>query len=163
MAVIYQNPAFLHTTDSEVGELGYVGVYRQNRPEGLKKPYEYVLPTAKAKKLYDDLAKLFKGLEMGYGKKRDAEGDKLQCAGPSKKSVSQGMRLNVFALGYTYGLCGEEGEGCSQEFWEDLCEKFQDTLVKYLGPDALIYAEPYSKEEKFEARFETYIMFKEMQ
>lgn len=148
----FDNTPFLHNVEGNIGNVEYIGVYRQNRPKGLRKPYEYILGTKDCKALLEEL-KFLKAYEKE---------DKFQFSGVTKKSVSKGIRFDLFLLAYKKGLCGVEKEGTSEAEWNEVCEKVQQILFKYLGEDALMYAEPYSDDDKFQARFETYIMYKEL-
>lgn len=158
MSVFDNNQQHLHNVPTNVGEVTLIHVARQNRPAGLKKPYEYVLSIEQVNALFDELKALIKpGNSKG-----------LQCAGLWKKATTKGIRLNVFCLGFRVGLCGDHPDnarGVTAEYWTEICEGIQNILQKFLGEDAKIYAEPYVENEpamghhKFQARFETYIMY----
>lgn len=136
---------------TNVGTITVIETTRKNRPKGLRRPYEYVLPLKEAKALHDGLRDALK----------DAESLGFQCSLVSRKGLSYGIRLHVFLLGYRPGLCGTP-EGVSPSLWGETVRAVQRLLTKHLGRDARVYAEPYSQDDKFQARFETYIMHEEM-
>lgn len=121
---------------------------RKNRPEGLRKPYEYVLSMKEVEALCDELRA---GL-------KDAESKGFQCSLVSRKGLTKGIWLSFFLLGYRPGF---GTAGVSPTLWGETVRVVQRLLTKYLGKDARVYAEPYSNDKKFQARFETYIMFGE--
>jgi hypothetical protein len=137
---------------SNVGTITIIDTSRKNRPEGLRKPYEYILSTQDGKTLYDELNVLL-----------NTQKNICQFAAVTKKSLSLGMRLDVFVLAYTPGLCGEHDEcGLTRIQWKELCKGIQEILFKYLGKDARIYADRYTKKDKFQARIEIYIAYSEL-
>lgn len=137
---------------SNVGIITVIDTSRKNRPKGLRKPYEYILSTQDGKKLYDELNVLL-----------DTQKSLCQFASVSKKSLSLGVRLDVFVLAYTPGLCGKHDEcGLTRIQWKELCKGIQEILFKYLGKDARIYADRYTKKDKFQARIEIYIAYSEL-
>lgn len=148
---LFDNAAHLHEVDTNVGKCTLIATVRTNRPKGLRKPYEYVLFVEKAKSLYNDLNALFKEKEPAY-----------QIATVWKTGLTRGMKLKVFCLAYRPGFCGPGEGGVNREDWEATCRAIQDVLIKYLGEDAAIYADRYSDDEKFQARFETYIAYEEL-
>lgn len=135
---------------TSIGVVTYIQTERKNRPKGLRKPYEYILPIKDANSLYQELKTLLKPYEKT-----------CQCAGASKKNVSYGMKLNLFVLGYVPGFCGDDECGLNRKEWQSLCKEIQEIFYKFLGKDARIYAEKFTKTEKFQARFETYIAYTE--
>lgn len=138
---------------TNVGIVTFIDTSRKNRPKGLRKPYEYVVSIEDGKKLYDELKALLKPQEQA-----------CQCAGVNRKALSRGVRLEVFVLGYTPGLCGpnDDRTGLQKAQWQTLCKDVQNILFKYLGKDARIYADRYSKKDKFQARIEAYIAYSEL-
>ena len=138
---------------TNIGTVTLIQTVRKNRPKGLKRPYEYILPLRKCTELYYELSMLLRP----YNKI-------CQCAFVSKKSISRGIRLNLFVLGYVAGLCGPKDSrtGINKKEWESLCKKVQDIFFKYLGKDARIYMEDFVEKDKFQMRFETYIAYTEM-
>jgi len=141
----------LHEIPTSIGPITVIGTERKNRPAGLRKPYEYVVPLTAAEALVKELRS---GL-------KDAEGKGFQCSLVSRKGLTRGIKLEIFLLGYRPNLCGDP-TGVSPALYGETVRLVQRTLNKCLGMDARMYAEPYSNDRKFQARFETYIMFEEM-
>lgn len=148
---LFDNAAHLHEVDTNVGKCTFIATVRANRPKGLRKPYEYVLPLEKAKSLYNDLKALLKGKEPAY-----------QHAGVWKKGLTRGMKLNVFCLAYKPGFCGPGEGGTDRKDWEETCRAIQDVLFNYLGEDAAIYADRYCEDDKFQVTYKTYIAYEEL-
>lgn len=147
----FNNPEHIHEVPTNIGTVTFIQTIRKNRPQGLKKPYEYILPVKQAKALYDELNDYLK-LKINY-----------QCAGISRKNITKGIRFNLFLLGYTEGLCGRGSKVNVTEIdWLETCKHIQMILIKYLGKDATIYADRYCTTDKFQCRFETYIAYKEL-
>lgn len=137
---------------TNVGTITIINTSRKNRPKGLKKPYEYVISIKDGKNLYDELNELLKPYQKI-----------CQCASVYKKSLSIGIKLNVFVLAYAIGLCGKNDEcGLNKKQWNELYKNIQNIIFKYLGKDARIYADRYTKKDKFQARIETYIAYSEL-
>jgi hypothetical protein len=135
---------------TNIGTITYVETTRKNRPDGLRKPYEYVLPMKRAKELSEELrAGLKDSHEKGF-----------QCSLVERKGLASGIRLHVFVLGYKPGLCGAN-DGVSPALWGETVRGVQRLLTGYLGKDARAYVEPYSNDKKFQLRFETYVMYEE--
>lgn len=132
------------------GSITFISTKRKNRPNGLKKPYEYVLSREKTKEFYEKLQRYIGNL--------NTETEKFQCSGITKKSLTLGIRLDLFLLGYKHGLC-RTPEGVSEEHWKTACKDIQAIYFEYLGEDARIYDEPYTVNDKFQARHETYIAY----
>ena len=148
---LFDNTDHLHDIPTNIGIVTFIQTTRQNRPKGLKKPYEYILPLKKANALYEGLRNYIKPKAAAY-----------QCALVSKKGLSKGIKLGVFLLGYKPGLCGPGDDGVLPNEWVETCNHVQDLLTKYLGEDAKIYADEYTEDEKFQVLFETYIAYKEL-
>lgn len=136
---------------TSVGPITVIDTSRKTRPVGLRKPYEYVLPVKDANALAQKLRDALKG----------SESKGFQCGLASRKGLARGIRLDYFLLGYRVGLCGDS-KGVSPALYGETVRAVQRLLMKYLGKDARVYAEPYSQDDKFQSRFETYIMFEEM-
>ena len=128
--------------------LGVLVQPKQGDPT-LRKPYEYTLDIADFRNLDNQIKALIKP----YGK------NKLQCDLVETKSVKYGQRLGVFLLGYRPGLCGDPSEGITKVEWEDLQAELTALLSLFL-PGCKPYFEKWNKSSKFQARFDTYIMFK---
>ena len=138
------------TYPSNVGPITVIETRRKNRPAGLRKPYEYVLPMKEVNELVSELRAALKGLkEKGF-----------QCAGVTRKGLAKGVKIDFFILGYKPGLCGSP-EGVTLPQWEYVTNLVQDILTAYLGADAKAYIEPYSMIEKFQSRWEAYVMYEE--
>lgn len=114
----------------------------------LKKPYEYAIDMAKFNDGYQTIAEYFKTLEPEF-----------QCALVRKKPITYGVRFDVFLLGYSVGLTGDD-TGTTQAKWESVVKKVQIMLNKLLGSDVKMYIEPFNTKRKFQVRFETYIQWK---
>ena len=65
----------------------------------------------------------------------------------------QSLTLNSKATNNTMSY-----SGIIEADWNALIETVQNEIHNFLGPDALLYAEPWTKARKFEFRFETYVM-----
>lgn len=139
--------------DTHIGELelGIISTERTNRPKGLKQPYEYILPLAKATKSLRDLKKFLNSQDEA----------KFQCCGLFTKAVSKGIRVSVFILSYNIDHSVDK-TGCTETEWNELTKETQEKLFAILGKDAEMYIEPFTKERKFQARLQTYIAYKEM-
>lgn len=135
---------------TNVGTITVIGTTRKNRPAGLRKPYEYVLPIRGANTLVKELRDALK----------DAERNGFQCSMAKTKAVSRGIKLELFLLGYRPGLCGTP-EGVSKALYGETVRAVQRALTSHLGLDARVYADPYSQDDKFQMRFETYVMYDE--
>lgn len=122
----------------------------------LKRPYQFVLPIKKCAALFESLRGYFEEL---YQKKPRI----LQCPNVARKSVKCGMRMNVFMLGYAPGFIGDES-GCSFEQWRAINEIVWSMIQEVVGEDYQIlpYVEDWTKERKFQARWETYFKYTEM-
>ena len=140
------NSEFIVKVETNIGTVGFIQTSRKNRPK-IRKPYEYELTPAKTNKLNDVLKKYLKCYDNGM----------LQCVLVEKKGLMHGIRLHIFLLGYKPGLCGTP-EGITKEGWEKVTKDVQDILNKYLGPEAKAYIEEFSEKDKFQFRFETYIL-----
>jgi hypothetical protein len=144
-------PEFKRDIPSNVGIITVLVTERQNRPAGLRKPYEYILPCAIAERKYKAIRDFLK--EHGE--------EKFQCSYASKKGLSRGMKFNLFLLGYSPALCGPD-KRCTREEWEQAVVKTQEMVHDMLGPDARMYIDSFDPNKKFQARFETYIAYEEM-
>lgn len=121
------------------------------RNSGLRKPYQYQTTTAEFRKLKQDAKTI-----------AEQFGNNLQCAGVDSKPVTYGARLDIFLLGYKPGHTGTT-TGVTRAQWEKVTTELCDRLKQSLGEDIAVYIEPWTAERKFQARFETYIMFEELQ
>lgn len=138
--------------ETNVGTLVFIETKRKNNPDKLKQPYEYILPVEKVKKFQMELNDLLRPYKTI-----------CQHAGVSSKTISFGIKLNVFVLAYTPGLCGSSRDvGVRRSAWRQLCRDLQALVSSYLGKDAKIYADSYSMDEKFQARFQCVIAYSEM-
>ena len=122
---------------------------KANRPN-IRKPYEYLCLTDHkpfVKKLRDLLKPLV--------------GTKLQCQITEAAGKVHGYRLQIWALSNAYDNSTNNTmsySGIIEADWNALIETVQNEIHNFLGPDALLYAEPWTKARKFEFRFETYAM-----
>lgn len=131
---------------------------------GLRKPYEYCVPRPTLLKLTKTLREIMKRHEH-----------MLQCQLIEVKSLAFGQRINVFALAYRPGFCGPtvlhrpsgvnvgDGRGIMKADWEQFWREVIHTLRLALGPDVTAYIEPWEADRKFQFRFCTYIMFRELE
>jgi hypothetical protein len=78
-----------------------------------------------------------------------------------KKSISKGIRFNLFMSAYAPGS-NQSPDGVLKEEWDTTSKQVCGILAKYLGPNLNIEIKPYSPTEKFQVKFETYIMHQEM-
>lgn len=110
--------------------LGIIDIHRKNRPQGLKKPYEYIVDHDV--NFEERLSKIFKQHNCKY--------KTLKI-----RPIKFGYKIELWMLSY-------EDETTKAE-WEKLIVDIQELLTEYLGPDAVLYSEPYAR--KFQLRFET--------
>lgn len=138
------------TVQSNVGNIELIDTRRKRVPAGLRKPYEYSLTTADCVNLYDSLQELLRPWQAA-----------CQFASVQRKPLTHGIRLNVFVLAYTPGLCGDAdaATGVRRLQWRGMCKQLENVLINFLGEGAQMYAESYSTSDKFQARFETYIAY----
>lgn len=116
------------------------------RESGLRKPYQYKLSESEILSLK---AALKKAIEPWKAK--------LQCDLIDFKRTGLGFRLNIFLLGHTNTWTGMTSTGVTAEEWSAAVDAAK-TALKPLDADAPVYAEPWTSERKFQARFETYIL-----
>lgn len=147
------NQGLTKTVQASGLTLEVIDTSRKNRPPGLRKPYEYILPKAAADLGYKTLHDFLKGWE------RDRS--KFQHAAAWKKGLTKGFKLKVFVLGYTKGLCGDT-TGVSREEWMVVTTRVKEILVSWLGKDARAYVDKFTKTDKFGLHFEAYIAYQEM-
>lgn len=149
--MVKSNKEHLHKVESNIGTLTVIQTIRKNKPKNLKRPYEYVLPIKKAR----ELNTLIKATIKKYG---------IQITFLDTKSVTYGQRFSIFLL----GNCTE----ISKKDWIKVNNDLEKVLQKFLGKDARLYTEDYNTNfnkighinapYKFQARFQTYIAFKEL-
>jgi hypothetical protein len=126
----------------------YIEVTRKaNRPP-IRKPYEYVATQAAVDNYVQQLRDM----------KQFEKDGKLQMFFVQRKGLTRGIRLEFSMLGFNKGLVGDT-RGLHSNEWDILVETVQQLLHSFLGKDALLYAEPWNDTSKFQARFETYILF----
>ena len=146
---IFQQSENLNRVENIRGlDVTFVDTSRKNRPQ-IRKPYEYFCQTNR-KPFIKKLRDLLKPLET----------NKLQCSIVSAESKAFGYKLTVWALGYCPGYTGD-ATGISATEWNSTVETVQKEITELLGEDALLRAEPFSEQTKFELRFETYVMDKQ--
>lgn len=158
-----KNQQFIREVPSNVGTLGIIVTERKKCPAGLKKPYEYVAKKAAIDKLFKNINGEIEKQENEHpsSDSRYNSSAKFQVLMIRKKPVTMGIRFTLFLLGYTVGATGDT-TGCSKKDWYALTKMVQKELKSALGKDAKMYVEPFSKANKFQARFETYIAYKEL-
>lgn len=143
------NQAWKQELQTNVGSVTFLVPPQRN--SGLRKPYQYKTTTAE-----------FRGLKQGLKIIASQFGDNLQCDLVDSKPVTYGARLNCFLLGYKPGYTGgNTGVTCDQ--WGKVTTELCARLKQSLGDDVLVYVEPWTAERKFQARFETYVMFSELE
>lgn len=118
---------------------------------GLRKPYEYEVTAQDARNLIADL-----NATLRHNKQL------LQCGLVDKKTVTYGIRFNLFLLSYRRGLVSDSAAGCSPGQWQAITEAVVQRIKATLGDDCPVYVEPWTPDAKFQARFETYIKFREL-
>jgi hypothetical protein len=150
----------MHVTyPSAIGPITVIETRRKNRPVGLRKPYEYVLPLIEVNEIVSELRTALRGPTAPTMR---ASCGVFQCAEVSCKRLARGVKIDFFILGYRPGFCGAT-TGVTLPQWESVTKLVQDILTSYLGDDALAYIEPYSEDRKFQSRWEAYIMYEEFQ
>lgn len=133
---------------SNVGEI--VMLVPPKRQSGLRKPYDFVAPMAEVAALVKDVKTILQPYANG----------RLQCGHVATKSASRGRKFSVFLLGYKPGFCGTP-DGISAADWESVASTVKSRIANTLG-DCEMYIEDWNPDHKFQARFETYIMYQEM-
>jgi len=116
-----------------------------DRNSGLRKPYQYQMAEAdilKLKKAAKDALKPYANL--------------VQCDLVDFKRTGLGFRVKIFVLACIPNFCGDSC-GVTEQQWNELVSAIKQSLVA-LDPDAPVYAEPWNTKDKFQARFETYIL-----
>jgi len=141
------NAAWQHNVSSSIGTIGILAP--PAIPTTLKRPYQYQAPMAVVLKLQKDI----KSITTPYSKQ-------LQCLLAETKPVKYGVRYSVWFLGYHAPLSGGS-TGISKKEWAKLTADTVKALAT-VCPDPQMYIEPYNKTRKFQARFDTYIMYSEM-
>lgn len=139
------------TYPSSIGPITVIETRRKAKPAGLCRPYEYVLPMKEINNLVAELRAALKDL--------DDQG--FQCSLVDRKGLTKGVRLHFFVLAFRKDLCGPSDGGVTRQQWEDVTKLVQGILTKYLGEDAVAYIEPYSEDDKFQSRWQAYIMYEE--
>lgn len=139
---------------NKLWERGNRSVISLSQPDqgetGLKAPYQFKVHARTA----SDLASILRQWVDGRG---------LQCNLIKSKPTTYGIRLSVFLLGYTHGLCGDDSKGIDAEDWENVTEKVTQMLKDNLGENVLPYVDEWSDDQKFQMRWEGYIMFRELE
>lgn len=142
------NAAWLQSLDSNAGKITML--VPPKRIASLRKPYDYELPARECREMLQEAKAILKPFDT-----------LLQCKLVDSKPTKYGCRVNLFLLGYRPGYCGEATRGLTVEQWQEATDKLRVHLVASL-PDAMIYIDPWSSEKKFQARFETYVLFPEL-
>jgi len=135
--------------------ISYIEIHRKNIPEGLRKPYEYVLPVKNVKQFINKINGIIKVFN-GKNKNRPCY--------VHRKGLSSGLHLRVqlYPKLVRYGIFSN-----TSEEWEQLIEDVQKTLFKYFGEDAKMFFrrmnDPTIKNQnRISAWWEAYVMFKEL-
>jgi len=85
----------------------------------------------------------------------------VDCARLDTKALSRGRRFDLFLLGYSLNKRGSYVSGISEDDWLDVTNRLRDRIDSTLGEcDMLV--EAWSATSRFQARFETYVMYSEM-
>lgn len=122
------------------------------RATTLRKPYQYCITIAQAKKMLADIKNLLN---------KDAITGQLQCDLICTKSIKFGIRLDFFLLACSPGLTSK-GSGLSEQEWIRITSSAKTIFEAGLGECPEMYIEPWSDSKKFQAQFETYIMYQEL-
>jgi hypothetical protein len=116
-----------------------------DRNTGLRKPYQYQMAEAnilRLKNAIKDALKPYANL--------------VQCDLVDFKRTGLGFRVNIFVLAFIPQFCGDN-RGVTESQWNALISAIKQSLIP-LDPEAPVYAEPWNTKDKFQARFETYIL-----
>lgn len=143
------NQAWQQEAQTNVGSVTFLVPPQRN--SGLRKPYQYKTTTADFTRLKTELKTI--STQFGF---------RLQCDLVDTKPVKYGSRLDCFLLGYAPGYVGGL-RGITREEWEKITTELCARLKQSLGDDVSVYVEPWTAERKFQARFETYVMFAELE
>lgn len=120
-------------------EISLIDTSRKNRPN-IRKPYEYICKKNE-KKFVEAVKKLVPS---------------SQYVVVYTKNKKYGYLLKIWALSCAKGFI-ERDVGTTEKEWNVAVEKIQHKLFKFLGQDAILYAEPFNKKAKFQLSFETYV------
>lgn len=123
----------------------------QQGTPGLRKPYQFEIPAAKAKLLVAELKAWEKTLRRE---------NKVQCALSQAKPVTYGVRVSLWALACEPGYI-ERPLGVTRAEWKAITSEAIAIVEKYLGP-VVPYIEPWEPKTKFEVRWEGYVKFSEL-
>lgn len=135
----------------------------------LRKPYQYLMPVSKAQRMVAELK-----MEL-----RKESRLTMQYAHVDLKPVLRGTRLSVWALShhpyplsqvgpvliraqYHPAAISSSTSGVGRKEWKAFTTKLTSILGKYLGKRVKVYVEKWSTVSKFQYRFDTYIMYKEL-
>lgn len=140
------NAEWTRTVPSNIGPIGILVPPQSN--SGLRRPYHYERSIGECRSLEMDLKSIMSGFKQ-----------KLQCALLDLKAVKYGRRVQIFALGYRPGLCGDEHVGITDDQWQEFAGAIASRLRQSLGDEVSVYVEPWSDTKKFQLRFETYILY----
>ncbi len=155
------NRKFRKTVQSSVGALGLL--IQPKHESKLPRPYEYELGVSEFRAMVGELKVIVKPL-------------RLQCDLVDVRAITRGARLHLFLLGYRPGLipaavsypgarklAGDDGlaKGVTRDQWEQMICDTRCALEARLIKISL-YAEPWSRSEKFQLRFGAYVKYKEL-
>ncbi len=155
------NEDYLVDVPTNIGTITVIDVKRKNVPAGLKKPYEYISSLPDVNNHYNKIKDYLKDKDDSRKKNLHPVPGKLQYASIDRKVVTKGIKLTVFLLGYSPRSTGDI-TGVTKDQWNAIVKQTQKLLFDFLGPDAEMYVEPFSTDDKFQARFETYVMYSEL-
>ena len=141
------NAMWRQTFNSNIGIITML--VAPKRASTLRKPYQYSMPAKQCRQLTQTINTVLKAFSG------------LQHAGMDAKRTKYGCRLNIFALGYRPGYTGDQS-GIDANQWASCTQQVLDALKQTLGDDVALYVEPWSATNKFQARFETYVLFPEL-
>jgi len=141
-------PRWLQTRQTNVGAVTFIEP--PARVSNLRKPYQYLLTCAGMKKLMKDM----KDMTSAFNVRNS------QCSLVDSKAVSYGRKFGVWTLSFAPGFCGDN-RGCTQEQWVAYTNSILKRLEKDLG-EVDLYVEPWNSTRKFQMRFDTYVMYKEL-
>lgn len=145
------NSAWEQNLQTNVGTITLLNSPR-NAKSKLRKPYDYLISlvefqsiSAKLKDYCDPFRRT-----------------KLQCVFTEVKAITYGRRFSFFALGYRPQFTGDTS-GITEQEWSEFTFKVTTILSEFTSPEQpQVYTEPWDPTCKFQFRFESYFMLKEL-
>lgn len=160
-----QNPE----TTENYGKVKVIStVRRKNRPQGLRKPWDYVLSIAEIREFAQAFRPLFEEISKDQISPEAFEGPDLYRTSyvPPKGEFypytkPQGVEI--------YAAIKGTSTFTSEKRWDDICTRFQEILHVHLGSDANAYLGSYTPGDygdqnrcyELYARFDTHIFYEE--